>query len=328
MSAHYAPDWSSGKPRLRLDIRDRGETYLVDCPFCTDTRHRLYINHRWAVRDSRTGDDNFHLAFCFNEGCLATRENQKKLHALVYPHGHGAGLVDMPVKPSCQTAAPAPPIVLPPGQPLCQCAPDHPARQYLLARGFNPDSLGRTYGVIVCDGNRSSRPHFADLRIVIPIYEVRYSLKGVTEPVLAGWQARMIDSDQAADRPKYLTAAGMKKSCLLYGLPLALTTTGRVVVVEGITDAWRVGTNALAMLGKTISPAQCALIVRHFAGRPIVVWLDSDAQEEAAEVRKKIQVARCQSQCPGAVLLARMPPSRKDPGECTEGEIRDVIGRQ
>lgn len=36
----------SGKPKLK--ILSKGEEYRVTCPYCNDTRSRLYINHMWG----------------------------------------------------------------------------------------------------------------------------------------------------------------------------------------------------------------------------------------------------------------------------------------
>ena len=68
-----------------------GETYKVSCPFCSDTRQRLWINHHWGVRDEKTNDDLLHLAHCFNDDCINTREVQKELHAMVFPRASTPG---------------------------------------------------------------------------------------------------------------------------------------------------------------------------------------------------------------------------------------------
>lgn len=80
-------DARTGKPRLKFRIIEWGESYRVNCPFCTNMRHRLYVSHRWAVDDRETRDDNMHLVKCFNDDCVSNRESQKQLHAMVYPLG-------------------------------------------------------------------------------------------------------------------------------------------------------------------------------------------------------------------------------------------------
>ena len=74
---------TSGK--LQWSARCWGEYYRVCCPFCRDQRQRLWINHLWAEYDDATGDDMLFLAHCYNEDCLATRQDQEKLYWMVYP---------------------------------------------------------------------------------------------------------------------------------------------------------------------------------------------------------------------------------------------------
>ena len=110
----------------------------------------------------------------------------------------------------------------------------------------------------------------------------------------------------------------MQKSELLYGLTLAQNAM-QVYVVEGPADAWRVGPGAVALFGKDLSQTQKLLLVHHFAGRRIVVMLDQDAHEEARKIQHDLRLARGPSG--GEVLLATLPPGRKDPGDCTAEEI-------
>lgn len=335
----HRPDWLQRCGRLKAEVVERGETYVVSCPFCSDTRGRLYVCHRWAVRDEKTGDDMLHLARCFNEGCLATREAQKELHALVFPRGKYGRTMEVRLKPQAPTTEPLVPIqiVLPEGTPLTELPKEHPAIEYLRRRKFAPERLARQWGVYFCEENRErpgqdqqARPHFYQPRIVYPVYALPVlGLSDEAGPTstlrLAGWQARTIDDDSEA--PKYFTACGMRRNELLYGLPQAIRTEGPIVVVEGVTDVWRFRANAVALFGKTISPVQCGLFLRHFAGRPIVVLLDRDAAEDARRVCQKIRSSRATSGEDAPVVFARLPACRKDPGECTYKEAWSAVGK-
>ena len=108
----------------------------------------------------------------------------------------------------------------------------------------------------------------------------------------------------------------MQKSRLLYGLPQAVKAKGPVVVAEGMADVWRVGPGGVALFGKSISPVQIKLILRHLRGRPIVVLLDGDAEDEAKKVCGLIRQARLQADN-APVVVGKLPAKRKDPGECT-----------
>lgn len=327
----YAPNWTHRQGRLSASAIDWGEVYHVCCPFCCDTRYRLYLCHLWGQPDPQTRDDMLHLCACHNEKCVNTREKQKQLHALIYPYGNWAGRVEPPPKPVKQPAWQPPGAVSPPpGTPLNESHPQHPARRYLRLRGFNPEKLASDYDVLCSGPCGSCSPPLRHDRIVMPIYKLVTVLNPVSgTPVfqlaLAGWQARAIGANLPDDCPKYLTAAGMKKSLLLYGLPQALTTTGPAVIVEGITDAWKIGLNAMALLGKTISAEQCNLINKHFSGRPVVVWLDSDAEKDAKLVRDAIRNTRVAAGDRSPVVMARTPAGRKDPGECNAAEVAAAI---
>src|SRR5271166_2797304 len=71
-----------GKPTL--EISHPGEYYRVNCPYCSDLRKRLWINHMWGYLHPVTQTRNLFLAICYNENCLANAENRKWLYREVY----------------------------------------------------------------------------------------------------------------------------------------------------------------------------------------------------------------------------------------------------
>ena len=68
---------------------------------------------------------------------------------------------------------------------------------------------------------------------------------------LHGWQGRYIGNPPKYV-PKYFTMPTMKKTELLYNLDQARNFNS-VVLVEGVTDVWKVGPASVAMFGKTLS---------------------------------------------------------------------------
>src|SRR5947208_1421278 len=76
MDAVYLPGPDG---RLRLEVISAGEYLTVCCPFCNDTRFRLWINYRWGLRDVRTGTRNRWLAICYHEDCLRAEANRVAL---------------------------------------------------------------------------------------------------------------------------------------------------------------------------------------------------------------------------------------------------------
>jgi DNA primase len=136
---------------------------------------------------------------------------------------------------------------------------------------------------------------------------------------LAGWQARFV-GDCPDSVPKYLSCKGMKKSQLLYGLPAALGSQRAVVVCEGPTDVWRLGPGAVALFGKDMSLPQQQLLDRFLPGRPVVVFLDRDAQDNAQELQRTLLNR-------GRVtVLAGLPEGRDDVGDCTSEEAWQQVG--
>ena len=327
----YERDTLYRKGRLRANSGG-GEEYYVSCPFCSDTRYRLSINYRWGSRDPRTGDDFLWLCCCYNEECIKTREKQQELFRMVFPRGRYGRPIRLPTKPSPEPIEPAV-IRLPESVPIEDLPITHPAWAYLSGRNFDREDLkGR--GIRYCDSCTSSRPVLREERIVIPFYAptalyIDSEVEGTPENdlFLAGWQARLIFNTDDKSNPKYLTAAGMHKSNYLYGLPLALKSTGPVVLVEGVADAWRVGPNGLAMLGKSLSQAQSDLMMRCFRGRSILVMLDDDAMDEAHETAHFLARRRRALDEEAVVGRAPVPCRCKDPAESTTSEIRAIVNR-
>ncbi len=336
IQVRYRPDWQHRNGRRQAVVVSAGETYYVNCPFCSDTRKRLGISYHWSVPDEETGDDMLHLANCFNEKCISTREVQKKLHALVYPHGNYGRTMKVQLPAASPASAPVAPrrFLLPESVSLAEMPEDHPAIRYLRRRNFDPLRLSKRWGVSYCEVNRAppgreNRPYFNEGRIVYPVYAPTYRLDNEARLVrgtrLAGWQARTLKANPPKSVPKYLTARGMKKSELLYGLPQAIKSEGPVVIVEGVTDVWRLGPGAMALFGKSISPAQIVLILKYFPGQPVVVLLDAETEKEARLACQKIRSGRLAAGDKSSVVIAELPVGRKDPGDCTYKEVWNVV---
>jgi len=323
----YSPE-PNHPGRLRTKVRQRGEQYAINCPCCSDSRHRCYISYQYGERDPRTGSPNHHLWFCHNDQCHRDQTNRVRLQAMVTPSLAGQARARRKAAASTAAAPPAPlPIIAPEGRtPVDQLPPDHPASRYLIERGFDIGELSAVWGVCMIDSCRDTRPN-ATGRIAFPILrpEPMFSTSPSTATVLAGWQARIVPGIQpaAARDAKYLSAAGMQKSAMLYGLPQATQTTGQIAVVEGPTDVWRYGSGAVALLGKDMSPTQRGLLSHYFAGRPIIVMLDGDAQAAAEKIQRELQAARGHRGGDERVVIARLPEGR-DPADLTREQVQSI----
>ena len=124
--------------RPRLNVIDPGEYLAVNCPFCKDTRGRLWINHRWGRWDPQTKSRNLWLCVCYNEGCLDTYERQRALYDMVYNDiTNRRGPASDPVLKGARRSR-ASYECKPPGDyllPLHILEDDHPAVAYLRGRG-------------------------------------------------------------------------------------------------------------------------------------------------------------------------------------------------
>jgi len=293
-----------GRPRLQFN--SGGEEYRVNCFACSDTRHRLWINHLWGLYHPVTRSRHLWLCNCFNENCVANHERQLALYNLVFDDTFNRGQ-DV-LRPGEAAAVELAPAELPGTVVLLdQLPPDHHASQFVLHRGFDPIELARHLGV----GYRvDSLPQFGLThdRIIIPIY--MYGR-------LVGWQARYIGEPPELRIPKYYTMPGLKKRGVLYNFDIAKNYPF-VVVCEGVTDVWRVGPRGVALLGKNLSTVQKQLLAAHWGGGAVIVMLDGDATDEAQGlydalaglVRHRIMVSL---------------PDGKDPGDFPRDYLEQAV---
>ncbi len=276
--------------RNRYKPLSSGEYYRVCCPFCLkrnamDTRHRLWINHRWGVgMDPGTefydpNDRFWWMCVCYNESCLEDPENRKALRTMIYG-GVGRELHGETVTiRQGSTALMSLGIVEFPGH--CQRVDElpvvHRAWQYLLSRGMDPKQLGPQYDLSYC--HESIMYPVVAGKLIIPIY---------MDSRMVGWQARPpYDIDwKAAGQPKYYNCPRTNKRLMLYGADAAKKLPF-CIVVEGVTDVWAIGSGAVCVLGKDMSPVQGGLIGENWEAA--VIALDGDAQERAIRMQDMLE---------------------------------------
>ncbi|MFO0952626.1 MAG: hypothetical protein U0835_16065 [Isosphaeraceae bacterium] len=193
---------------------------------------------------------------------------------------------------------------------------DHLALTYLESRGFDPAEIS-TWGVgfsIEADWWGSAG------RLVVPF---RHHDRGPDAPPI-GWMTRqLVPSPQAL---KYSTAKGFTKSHFLYGLDRAEDGKGPVLVCEGVTDVWRAGHDAVALIGKSCSETQLQLLRARFRGRPRVVALDGDARPEAEALANRLKEARRSSlvQVDESPVVVMTLDLSTDPADLSRDELWDL----
>jgi hypothetical protein len=279
----------------------------------------------WGVKTA-DGDDHLYLVHCFRNDCFSSYADFKALDAKVFPFSYGRRVPFSELGPATSSspkveASEQGPVTIPSGMFSLWDTVAATAAAYLRDRGFDPIELERQWGVQYCVLARNVQPTIFN-RIVFPIYTLRSTLQ-VDQPfetLLAGWQSRHIGNDVPEDVGKYMTMKGMKKSHLLYGLPQAVGTEGPLVIVEGATDVWSLRSNAVAVLGKSVSRIQQQLLVRHFPGRPIVVFFDDGAANESYLAATALRSIRQDFGDCSPVVIATPPAGRSDVGECSTEE--------
>ncbi len=316
--------------RPRVEVVERGEEYQINCPCCGDRRRRLSVNQCYGIPDRRAGTNNRHLLHCYNQKCHLSRRFQKMFWSQVCKAGYNRKVRLVIPAPTEQKPKPPIAISLPaPTVPLHLLPRDHPACNYLSSRGFNPVDLAIRWGVTYCEHAPDSKPE-VKRRIVVPICAIRADPSANNdyrepETVLMGWQARSIDD--LGGSVKYLSASGLKRNNVLYGLAEALPFDVPLVLVEGVTDCWRYGTGAVAIFGKKtqLSRHQVRQLNQFAPGRPIVILLDRDAHQEARSLRQQLRTARAIGNGDNRVVLASLPDSVDDPGDATRKELQHCV---
>lgn len=266
--------WASDGRRF-TSIHHSGEYYRVNCPFCQDTRHRLWINHMYGQPDANGKPMRF-LATCYNEDCLGNFENWKRLNDAIFgmrnrnDRRQPAFALNQAewLDPNDIRPAEAPGQLIPVSQ-LARSMPGHPAVQYLCNdRRYSTHVLDH-YNISFCS---HAHPRFREAqgRAVFPI---------IMGGQMVGWQARYLGTADWHVIPKYYGLPGMKKRLMLYNYDNAIDKPF-VVVVEGPTDVHVVGDHAVAILGKNMSRYQYLRILNTWPGKPVILILDPDAREE------------------------------------------------
>lgn len=247
-----------------------GEEYQIDCPFCTDTRQRLYVHHMFGCPspDPRTPPRMYNLAYCQNEGktkfklrtALADYDKVLNLGLVVVHKGTvvGAG-EDESVNPYEQEPPPVGEVV-----PLDQ-VPDSDHGTYWSDRGYDISYLSRHCGACVC--RRHEEYWLWDRlkdRVIFPYtYEGRVIM----------WQARLnYNPDKKLKLRKWWFPPRMKK--VLWNMDLA-RQFDVCILCEGISSAICAGPAAMGVGGKTLNHHMRKFIKQNF--KRVMVMLDPDA---------------------------------------------------
>ena len=249
-------------------LTSSGEYYRVNCPFCSDTRQRLWINHRWGVGPEYMPRERmWWAAYCYN--CEFDWEGRQRLRSMVYTPGKFRRKVL--IYPG-QVYSGELYEINDPGEciPINELPAGHHAAEYLTYRELDLDVMAKDYDVKFCV-KALPESHMAQDRIIFP---VRMDNKYV------GWQARYAGdlNWKQAGVPKYYNVRGVPRRQWLYGYDHA-RAFNFCIIVEGVTDVIAVGPPAVALLGKSMSMPQFQNIFANWS--QVILALDDDAYYES-----------------------------------------------
>lgn len=305
--------------RKTVQRESSGEYYCVNCPWCGDTRHRLWVNHMFDTTYS--GVHMRHLAVCYNEHC----EKQEGFFDWLREQlAEYTRTVQRPIAAQNPDAAPYTPALPHLFKKLDELPADHKAVAFMRdTRGFDTSYLSSTWGVGYCDPNSQTREGAG--RLILPIY--RRPTADEDGQQLYGWQARyfntLLFTDTPRDKrtPKYLAPVGMQKSQVLFNSWRSMTSPV-VVVMEGPYDAMRLGPRcSVSLMGKDMSDAQKRTLWNEWGikERPVIVMLDSDAPEAADKIYWEIRRYTTR------VHVVRTPSSFVSPGKMPRDDLVGCI---
>jgi hypothetical protein len=181
--------------------------------------------------------------------------------------------------------------------------------QYLLRRGFDPDQLASTWGLLgtgpVARLDELDYKH----RIIAPIE---------WNGNIVSFQARDITDKQFA---KYKTCPKERETIhhkdILYGKQRYWTSTG--IIVEGITDVWRFGVRAACTFGIQFKSKQAKIIGKSF-DRVFIIF---DPEKQAQRQAKQLMHAISHYLARGKIHIYDL--GKNDPGSLTQTEADYII---
>ncbi len=177
-------------------------------------------------------------------------------------------------------------------------------RRYLQRRGFDPDEIAVVWGV----GGIGLAPKL-QFRLFLPVVVGGKAVSWTTRAV-GNVELRYISADPADESVPLKTT--------LYGADLARAAA---VVVEGPTDAWRIGPGAVATFGLSHTPAQVAAVAQ-FPVRCICFDNEATAQRRARKLADDL------TPFPGetyVVTLSGGDPDSSPPAELDELRERFLV---
>jgi len=240
-----------------IDYRQRGAWFQVHCPNCADDKYHGGIH-----------SDNLTYT-CFRCGKLPFRQT---LEAICLNDPVAVlDLYHVSKKETYYDYTSREPMNQTVRLPINTEEITEKHKKYLRNRGFNPELIACLWKV---KGTTDSSDY--PWRLVIPVIYRRQTIS---------WTARTVVNHplRYANCPEEWEVGSIKDA--LYSYDMVQRDT--IMVVEGATDAWRIGPGAVATMGATITDRQVSLIG---AKKTRYIVLDPDARDKAEKLRDRLRM--------------------------------------
>ena len=175
-------------------------------------------------------------------------------------------------------------------------------KNYLRKRNFDPDDLEKTWGILGT-GPVGEYRH----RIIVPI---------TRDGVLVSYQGRDItDKSEIKYMACKLELEVIHHKDTLYGID---QVPGQcVVIVEGVTDVWRLGKGAVCTFGTSYLPSQVEVLLDHFSTFFVLFDAESAAQKAALELAHRLTAT--------GKIVERLRLEEGDPGGLSQSNADDIM---
>lgn len=182
-------------------------------------------------------------------------------------------------------------------------------RAYLERRGFDPDEIARTWHV------RGTGPYSSldgvdyRYRLYIPIFWDRKEVSFTTRDTTGRAESKYKACDPSHELVHH--------KHILYGKPTHWADRCSIIV-EGVTDVWRLGPRACAVFGIQYKVEQVSLLARLFDRAAILFDGDDAAQAQARKLSAQLKSA--------GVRTKILPLERdQDPGSLSEDDAQHLV---
>jgi len=185
-------------------------------------------------------------------------------------------------------------------------------QDYLLSRGFDPDKIMLEWGVLQTGPACLLDGTFYQHRLLIPI---------VWDDHVVSFQTRTIRKKKGPGL-KYL-ACPMKREKIhhkniLYGKQDYWRRSPAILVVEGVTDVWRLGPAAAATFGTSFKTEQVLQLAKHNDRFFAIFDNEPQAQEQARKLVVKLQALGKEAE------IVRV---ENDPGSMSQDEADKLVNK-